>query len=74
MERVNSSSLERSLLTNLSSHLKDQIDHGRVSLLDVYESVLARLAALNSLAAEGAQIRSRTRWAEEGEASTRYFF
>ena len=72
--RAKSRSLERSLLTNLSSHLKDQIDNGRVSLLDVYESVLARLAALDSLAAEGARIRSRTRWAEEGEASTRYFF
>lgn len=69
-----SRSLERSLLTNLSSHLKVQIDQGRVSLLNVYESILGRLAALDTLAAEGARIRSRTRWAEEGEASTRYFF
>ena len=45
-----------------------------MSLLNVYESVLARLAALDSHAAEGARIRSRTRWVEEGEASTRYFF
>ena len=67
-------SLERSLLTNLSNHLKGQIDLGRVSLLDIYESVLSRLAALDSSAAEGARIRSRTRWAEEGEASTKYFF
>lgn len=47
-------SLERSLLTNLSSHLKTQIDLGHVSLLDVYESVLAQLAALDSIAAKGA--------------------
>ena len=64
----------RSLLLSLAQHLKAQIDVGRVSLLNVYESTLSKIASLDRVAAEGARIRSRTRWAEEGETSSRYFF
>ena len=74
----NSKSKERnqahSLSLSLAQHLKAQIDMGRVSLLNVYESTLSKIASLDRVAAEGARIRSRTRWAEEGEASTSYFF
>ena len=62
------------LLQCLAQHLKAQIDNGRVSLLNVYESTLSTIASLDHAAAEGARIRSRTRWAEEDEASTSYFF
>ena len=62
------------LLQSLAQHLKVQIDIGRVSLLSVYEATLSKLASLDLAAAEGARIRSRSRWAEEGEASTSYFF
>ena len=47
---------------------------GRVPLLNVYDSTLSKIASLDRVAAEGARIRSRTRWAEEGEASTSNFF
>ena len=63
----------RSLLTALANHLRGRIDSGFVSLLNVYEGVLARIAALDCQDAEGARIRSRVQWAEEGEASTRFF-
>ena len=43
-------------------------------MLEVYESVLSRIAEIDLSAAKGAQVRSRIRWAEEGETSSRYFF
>ena len=64
----------RSLLFNLVTHLKSKIDLGRVSLLDIYESVQAKVADIDLAAAKGAQVRSRVRWAEECETSSRYFF
>ena len=64
----------RALLQSLTQRLKVQIDIGRVSLLSVYEATLSKLASLDLAAAEVARIRFRTRWAEEGEASTSYFF
>ena len=64
----------RSLLVNLADHLKSKIDLGMVSLLEVYESVLSRIAEIDLSTAKGAQVRSRIRWAEEGETSSRYFF
>lgn len=64
----------RSLLVNLATHLKSKVDLGMVSLLDVYESVQSRIANIDLSAARGAQVRSRVRWAEEGETSSRYFF
>ena len=62
------------MLQSLAQHLKVQINIGRVSFLSVYGATLSKLASLDLAAAEGAGIRSRTRWAEEGEASTSYFF
>ena len=47
-------SLEGLLMTNLSSHLKIQLDQGHITLLDIYEPTL------DSLPAEGAQIWSST--------------
>lgn len=64
----------RSLLVNLADHLKSKIDLGMVSLLEVYESVLSHIAEIDLSVARGAQVRSRIRWAEEGETSSRYFF
>ena len=66
-------SQSRSLLTTLAAHLKFKIDSSVVSLLDVYERVFGKISELDRLAAEGARVRSRIRWAEEGEASSRYF-
>ena len=63
----------RPLLTSLAGHLKAQIDSDRVSLLDTYEGVLHQIALLDRAAAEGARLRARVRWAEEGEMSSRFF-
>ena len=63
----------RSLYTALACHLKSHIDAGRISFLDVYEKVLKKISELDSFEAEGARIRSRVRWAEEGEMSSKYF-
>ncbi len=63
----------RTLLSNLASHLKAQLDRGLVSCQDAYVSTLASLAKLDLSDAEAAKVRSRVRWAEDGEASTAYF-
>ena len=65
--------MSRSLLSNLASHLKFKIDAGQVSLLSVYQNVLTKLAALDLADPQGAKVRSRVKWAEEGETSSRYF-
>lgn len=62
-----------SLLDSLACHLKSRVDAGMVSLLDVYEKVLSKIADDDKAKARGARVRSRVRWAEEGEASTRFF-
>ena len=49
------------------SHLKAQIDNGRVSLLDPYEGVLQQIALLDKAEAEDARLRARVRWAEGGD-------
>ena len=63
----------RSVLTALAAHLKAKIDAGTVSLLDVYHRVLGRIAEIDQSDAEGARVRSRIQWAEEGESSSRFF-
>ena len=50
------------LLESLACHLKSLVDAGKVSQRDVYK-----------VKTRGARIGSRIRWAEEGEASTRFF-
>lgn len=47
-----------SLLLTLATHLKFKIDNGTVSLLDVYERVLGKIAELDHSATEGAHVRS----------------
>ena len=64
----------RSVLINLVSHLKLRIDSGVVSCIEVYHNVLAQISTLDSIAAKGSQVRSRVRWAEEGETSSSFFF
>ena len=41
--------------------------------MPLYEQVLAQLASFNSTEAEGEQVRSRGKWAEEGETSPHFF-
>lgn len=72
--KSNDRNLGRTLLQSLAQQLKIQIDNGHVSLLNVYESTLTKIVSLHLAVADGAHIRSRTRWEEEGEASTSYFF
>ena len=62
-----------SFLSNLANHLKSKIDLGQVSLLSVYSNVLNQISAMNLSDAQGAKVRSRVKWAEEGEASSHYF-
>lgn len=64
----------RDLLVRLAEHFKAKIDAGSVSCLAPYHGVLAQLANIDSVAAKGAQVRSRIRWVEEGETSSAYFF
>ena len=65
---------ERDLLARLASHLKSRLDHGVLSCLEAYKSVLERLAALDLVAAKGTQVCSCIRWVEEGESSSAFFF
>ena len=58
----------------LIDHLKGEVDRGVVSCLGPYQSALAELERLDLAEAEGARIRARIRWIEEGEASTAFFF
>ena len=41
--------------------------------MPVYERILAQLASFDLTEAEGARARSRVKWAEEGETSSRFF-
>ena len=66
-------SVRRATLTNLATHLKSQIDNGVGGLFDTYESVLSQLATIDQIDADGARVRSRVQWAEEGEASSSFF-
>lgn len=62
-----------SFLRALACHLKGRIDDGMVSLMSLYERVLAQLAFFDLTEAERARVRSRVKWAEEGETSSRFF-
>ena len=66
--------VERDLLTRLADFLKQRIDAGAMFCFGTYQTVLSNLAKLDLDAARSAQIRSRTRWVEEGESSSSYFF
>lgn len=63
----------RSLLNNLADRLRSKNDLGQVSLFPIYTKVLNQISALDLSDAQGAKVRSRVKWAEEGESSSRYF-
>ena len=65
---------ERDLLSRLVTFLKEKLDSGATYCLAPYQSALSNLGKLDLEIARGAQIRSRVRWTEEGEASSAYFF
>ena len=66
--------IERSSLNNQAAVLKNQIDAGHSSLYPKYKQILHQLEALDQIHANGLRVRSRIRWAEEGESSTSFFF
>ena len=72
-KKKNASLVARTLLSNLASHLKQRLDCGLVASQDAYVSTLTSLAELDLADAKAAKVRSRVRWAEDGEVSTAYF-
>ncbi|PFX27102.1 Transposon TX1 uncharacterized 149 kDa protein [Stylophora pistillata] len=64
----------RDTLVNLIQHLQQKVDAGATSCVGPLQSALSQLATLDSLAAKGAQVRSRIKRVEEGESSSAYFF
>ena len=73
-ERASRSRARRATLVRLVDHLKRQVDNGVVSCLDPYQSAPAELERMDRVEAEGARVRARVQWIEEGEASTAFFF
>ena len=73
-KRVAAQRLEHGLLSNLVSHLKTKIDEGRVSCVAPYRSAPFALGKIDIVKAEGARLRSRTQWIEDGEVSSSFFF
>lgn len=49
------------------------MDQGFISLVPVLKNVPNKIASLDLPDAKGAKVRSRFQWAEEGEASTKFF-
>ena len=73
-KRVAAQREKRNLLCNLVEHLKRKIDYGSTSCVDAYKNAFVNLGKLDLEAANGARVRSRVQWAEEGETSSKYFF
>lgn len=46
---------------------------GRSLRVDPYQAALAELRQLDLVEVEGARVRARVRWVEEGECSSSYF-
>ena len=69
-KRVAAQREKRNLLCNLVEHLKRKIDNGSTSCVYAYKNALVNL---DLEAANGARMRSRVQWAEEGETSSKYF-
>ena len=63
----------RDLLVRLVSHLKGRVDGGHSDCVGPYQAALAELKQLDLVDAEGARVRARVRWVEEGECSSSYF-
>ena len=72
-ERAERKRAQRDVLVRLVDHLKRQVDSGVASCLGPYRSALRDLERLDCADAEGARVRARVRWIEEGESSTAYF-
>ena len=71
-ERASRGRARRATLVRLVDHLKRQVDNGVVSCLNLYQSALAELECMDRAEAEGARVRARVHWIEEGEASTAF--
>ena len=65
---------QRDLLVRLAEHLKFKLDQGNSSCLAPYNSTLAEIAKFDLVVAQGAQVRSRIKWVEEGKTSSAFFF
>ena len=72
--KASNSGRERDLLARMADHLKKKLDAGMASVAEPLESVLIGIADMDRTAAAGARFRARTKWAEEGESSSKYFF
>ena len=72
-EKSKHQNMSRSLFVALADHLKSKTDQGLVSLLPIYQNVSSKITALDLSSAQGAKVRSRVKWAEEGETSSHYF-
>ena len=67
-------SREKVVLTNRLINCKRSLVQGDLSVRSEITSLEAQLAALTRAEIEGVKLRSRTRWLEEGEKPTRFFF
>ena len=65
---------ERNFLTKRLIRAKNAFHAGDDSVVSELRVVESTLSSLISREAEGAKIRSRAKWIEEGEKPTRYFF
>ena len=65
---------ERSSLTKQLIQAKNALHFGDVRVAPVVRDLENALASVISKEAEGAKIRSRAQWIEEGEKPTRFFF
>ena len=72
-QKTKKESATRDLLTRLACHLKSRVDAGFVDCMAPYRSTLAQLERLDVAAARGAQVRSPSRWIEEGESSSAFY-
>lgn len=74
VRRHKAANQERSTLTKQLIRAKNALHSGASDDVDLINNLECRLSALITKDAEGAKIRSRAQWFEEGEKPTRYFF
>ena len=63
-------SANRNVLVCLIDHLSVKLDQGMTSSLEPYRAAPTEPATMDTHLAQGAQVRSRARWVEEGETSS----
>ena len=63
----------RDFLVRLVPYLKGRVYGGRCHRVDPYQAALAELRQLDLVEVEGAWVRARVRWVEEGDCSSSYF-